>query len=317
MFHHRHLYVFNSLTAQASSSDDIMKGSREAGEQGRNKIFSLCPLSSLPLSFLLLLTMFFASPVQSAFEREPLSAEAMALGGAWVAGEAGFLSNRYNPALTVVESSQFGASYSRPFGIDGLNEGAVEYAHKLPYGGFAANWQRLANSHYKEETITASYARLLANRFKFGANLKLYIAIPEGFKHMLNWDADLGAIWRLSQIMAFGASVSDLLSGSHSERPSQALNLGLSFHPQSIFTMNLACQKRQSEADKIKLMIGVGFQALKNLKLRVGVRNSPWLASAGWEVRYGSVQLDYAWLTHSSLNDTHLVSLTVQLKGDK
>ena len=227
-------------------------------------------------TFLLLsLTLLSAAPSRAAFEDIGAGARAPGMGNAFTAIADDVYAIHYNPAgLALLTRPELGSSYSRLFiGLaddSKLNHSFLGYAHPLKEGTagvIGGAWQQFSlGSLYKEDTLTASYGRLLSPKVGIGSlygglNLKYlrrsFGSFPEetdsltgnglqvtpgaadpvlaGRKSVGVPDADLGLLYRLPEHYAIGLSLAHLLrpnvafNSRDSNRLPLAVRLGLSY----------------------------------------------------------------------------------------
>ena len=65
------------------------------------------------------------------------------------------------------------------------------------------------------------------------------------------------------------------------------------------------------------MRIGIDYEVIRYLNLRIGAMNEPSSFSAGIGINYSIFEIDYALFNHQDLGFTHQFGITLQFGGDK
>ena len=65
------------------------------------------------------------------------------------------------------------------------------------------------------------------------------------------------------------------------------------------------------------LRVGIDYEIIKYLNIRIGAMNEPSSFSAGIGINYSIFEIDYALFNHQDLGFTHQLGVTLQFGGDK
>ena len=260
------------------------------------------------IMFLTLIPNAFAS-----FERPMLTPRALAMGGAFIGLAEGSLAGHLNPASIASESASFSASYSRPFGINELTESILSYEQTLGYvGNSAFAWQQFKTTGYHEDTLSMVYNRKAWSNLNIGVKVEYLNLGIHGFGSTDALGFSSGILWQAKENLRLGAAFLRINRPKAPHSLPRTFAVGIALKPAK--NMTLTADMRKNSSQKIDTLAGCEININPTFVIRTGVHNHPWQVTFGWGVRYDWVRLDYAWLSHPSLDGTHLVSVSVIVK---
>ena len=128
----------------------------------------------------------------------------------------------------------------------------------------------------------------------------------------------LGGLVYLNNNLRIGFAIDNITNSTVGKSDNQIpmiLNLGLSYTLLSKLVINTAIEK---EIEKnASLHIGIDYEVIRYLNLRIGAMNEPSSFSAGIGINYSIFEIDYALFNHQDLGFTHQFGITLQFGGDK
>ena len=186
-----------------------------------------------------------------------------------------------------------------------------------------------------EHALFLSYARSKSTYFSYGGSVKI---VHKGFDDTSAWGIgfDLGAQFRLKNGLRFGANLQDATTTilawntGRKELIVPTLKIGVAL-PLSVDLLNGTLlpavdadirfegreQAAQISGGPASLDMHAGFEYLYKdaLALRAGTDTGNFSAGAG--IRLPKLEVDYAFMRHSELKNTHRVSLKLSLQENK
>lgn len=262
-------------------------------------LFSLCGI------------LFSSEIARSAFELQPLSTRALALGLSRFAPTPTCLFSQ--PALLTKTPRSFQADYFRLYDLAELSQGVV--AANLPRGDFAfglgvSSFGR--SDYYRENQVAFGVARRV-NNFSLGAGAKFWqVALPAPYSSPTGIAADLGLTYDLSTLGRFGSSLGNLslvASDDHLYPPVE-IALGFSSTIANQFFVTLSGQ--WDDETKTSLRFGQEYHVNSNLTLRFGFLTDPARFTLGLGVGKGKLHIDYGFLSHPVFSGSHSVGVGVE-----
>lgn len=237
------------------------------------------------------------------------------MGGAFIGLAEGALASHWNPASIASGETVVFAAYSQPYGIDELTENILGYEQKLGTWGYSSfAWQRFGLAHYREDILSIAYGLKARSNFIIGVKAEHLNLSINGFGSTSALSYNFGTLYNFADNLSFGATV---LRINHPKMPDilpriLACGVAIKGAPNLLITADM----RKSNAPKIDVLIGTEINISSHFALRAGIHNHPWQIATGWGVNYGWFSLDYAWLSHQSLDGTHQVGASFKLKID-
>ncbi|MFC1679028.1 PorV/PorQ family protein [Elusimicrobiota bacterium] len=315
--------------------------SRDGGGRSRTWIASL--------SLLLCVWPFATSngaPTSAAFLKIPTDARAMGLGNGHLALASGVGALGHNPAGAAVLNSKEAAFVYAPH-LGGTALGAMAYAHPTNIGSFGLNFltlrsgemdgrdasgARTAGFTAEDRAVGISYARgFVRNQDRADETVRLGVSLKHISSRIADYEAssyavDLGGQlpFRAGRVpMDFGLALRNLGPGMrYLERQDPLpLSAGVGLSAQLFGTLRLAGgMERYVHEERTDLSIGMEVAPTSGFMLRgnygmsrnaEGGGSTPNLAG-GFGVRFGSMQLDYAFMPMGDLGSTQRISLTLR-----
>jgi hypothetical protein len=252
--------------------------------------------------------------VDAAFERTPLVPQVLARGGAgvgWTEGNAAFL---WNPAAKPPFRAVSQAAYNRPFGVDNLDEGILSHSHRIAsHSALGVSWQRLQTDGYHEErqSVAVGHGNGV---WRGGVRVDMFGVKIDGFGSQSTPGVSVGGLWFIRDGLQLGAAF-DALNRPKIPGPlPRRIAVGVGVQARS--DLQLFLDARWIEDVALQILAGGELSLGRHFRLRVGMHNQPWEATGGWGVQVGAILVDYAWINHSSLGDTHQISVSWVFSGE-
>lgn len=261
------------------------------------------------LGFLIL---FHPEEVKSAFEDKEVGARALGMGGAFVAVSDDANAIWWNPAgLVQLKNREFTSLYTELFGLEELAYSSLSYGQRMKKSrALGIGWQGFGGDLYKEDTLTVSYSRLFFKRISLGLNLKYMALKIKSAGSAEVWGIDLGTLYKLNKKMKLGLLAYNLnspeIAGDSLPRKT---NIGLAFTP--FKKLILALDVKEEKGYDTQICLGEELKITPHFTLRAGAQVNPLRLTGGFGFKFKSLQLDYAYFSHSVLGATHQVSLTI------
>ncbi len=259
--------------------------------------------------FLLIL---FSWPARAAFDQFPPGARTGGLGLAFVALADDPTAVVENPAgLAFLARRQFSSFYSRPFGLKELETIFLSAGVPVRSVALGAGVHRFGFRRYHEEMVFFSLSRKFSGRFSVGITVfGGRLTIP-GY-----WDTQVvgingGDLFRLTSRLTFAGVIKNATHAAlaRGENLPQELSAGAAFKLGK--SAILSFQVTKATRFSFSFRTGVEWTFFKRVILRSGFLTQPARFSAGFGVRFGTFQLDYAYLTHAVLGGTHQFSISI------
>ncbi len=220
-----------------------------------------------------------------------------------------------NPAgLAQQNRREFSIYYSpSPFGINKLANGAAVYHEPTKYGSFAVAYTNYGFELYKENNFFVSYSnRVLQNLF-IGATLSYHNLSIKNYGSSNSYSLLVGFLAHVTENFRIGFAIDNVTRSSIGQEDNQIpmiFNFGISYTLLSKLFFTTAIEK---EIDKnASLRVGIDYQIIKYLNLRIGAMNEPSSFSAGIGINYSIFEIDYGMFNHQDLGFTHQIGITLQ-----
>lgn len=205
-----------------------------------------------------------------------------------------------------------------PFGIDKLANASAVYHEPTKFGSFAIGFTNYGFELYKENNFFVSYSKMIFNDFFFGATI--------GYRNISikNYGSDntitllIGGLTYLTNRLRIGFVIDNITRASFGNEDNQipiTFDFGISYNLISELSINAALQKEIDMNSSIR--IGIDYQIIKYLNIRIGAMNEPSSFSAGVGINYSIFEIDYALFNHQDLGFTHQIGVTLQFGTDK
>jgi len=203
-----------------------------------------------------------------------------------------------------------------PFGISKLANGSAVYHEPTKFGSFAIAYTNYGFELYKENNFFVSHSRELFNNFFFGITLNYRNISIKNYGSSSAFTLLVGGLTYLTNQLRIGFVIDNITRSTFGNEDNQipiTFGFGMSYDLIPELSINAALQKEIDMSNSIR--IGIDYQIIQHLNLRVGAMNEPSSLSAGFGINYSIFEIDYALFNHQDLGFTHQISVTLQF-GD-
>ncbi|MBU0473784.1 MAG: hypothetical protein KKF62_06430 [Bacteroidetes bacterium] len=225
-----------------------------------------------------------------------------------------------NPAgLSQQNWREFSIYYSpSPFGINKLANSSAVYHEPTNYGSFAIAYSNYGFELYKENNLFVSYSKIISKNFFLGTTLTYRNLSIKNYGSDNAITIIIGGLAYLTDNLRIGFAIDNITHSSFGKENNQIpmiFNFGFSYTLLSKLIFNAAIEK---DIDKnSSLRVGIDYEIIKYLNLRIGAMNEPSSFSAGLGINYSIFEIDYAVFNHQDLGFTHQIGITLQFGSDK
>jgi hypothetical protein len=205
-----------------------------------------------------------------------------------------------------------------PFGISKLANGSAVYHEPTKFGSFAIAYSNYGFNLYKETSIFVSYSKMIFNNFFFGITLNYKTLSIKNYGNDNTVKILLGGLIYLTNNFRIGFALDNITRSTFGNSENQIpiiFDIGISYNIINELSLNASLQKEIEMNSSIR--IGVDYQIIKYLNLRIGAMNEPSSFSAGIGINYSIFEIDYALFNHQDLGFTHQIGITLQFGKDK
>ncbi len=205
-----------------------------------------------------------------------------------------------------------------PFGINKLANGSAVYHEPTKFGSFAIGYTNYGFELYKENTFYVSYSKRILSNFFLGITLSYKNISIKNYGNDNTFSIKIGGLAYLTNQLRFGFAVDNITRASLGSEDNQipiTFDFGMSYNLISELSINATLQKEVEMNSSIR--IGIDYQIIKYLNLRIGAMNEPSSFSAGVGINYSIFEIDYALFNHQDLGFTHQIGVTLQFGTDK
>ncbi len=225
-----------------------------------------------------------------------------------------------NPAgLAQQNWREFSIYYSpSPFGLKQLSNNSAVYHEPTNYGSFAIAYSNYGFELYKENAFFVSYSTNISKNIFFGTTFAYRNLSIKNYGNDNTLTILLGGIAYLTPDLRIGFEIDNITHSSFGNSDNQipmVFDLGLSYSLLSKLVINTAIEKEID--NNTSLRVGIDYEIIKYLNLRIGAMNEPSSFSAGIGVNYSLFEIDYAVFNHQDLGFTHQFGITMQFGSDK
>ena len=266
---------------------------------------------SWKINYLRPLFLFLITCSNASFEDKPLAARPAAMGGAYAA-----LSNDSNAAFfNPAGLNMFSATTLSFSQVSLYNESDLKYSGlglsvpTLAAGSFGFNYASFGASYYKENEIIFTHSFMLAPGAYFGYNIRQQKLAISGAGSAAAMSLDAGAIGSISPALSIGIYSRGInrptLAGEDTYRE---LAGGVCYRPFRGMLASLDWTIPADRTDDI-MKLGVEMNVLPSFCVRFGAQPSLQRASFGFGLMLKYLDIDYAFVTHETLDNEHLFSV--------
>ncbi|MGB8657827.1 MAG: hypothetical protein WCE90_08610 [Candidatus Zixiibacteriota bacterium] len=255
-----------------------------------------------------------AIPAWSAFDNCGSSAKTLSLGNASTA-----LTDEPSVILTnpgglgFLRQKGFQTSLSRLFDVDELSEREIYLAFPLRRFSLGAGFYQFGKKAYYEESVFClALAYEIGDHFSLGTSLKhMRASFSSEYDGLSAASIDAGSDYRVNDRFQVGLAAHNLnrphlVKGSDDIPANFCLGIAVFPFSEATLSFDLTYDERYRE----QLHVGQEIMLVKNLPLRFGLQTSPARYALGIGLDVDKFTMDYAYLSHSVLGNTHKLSLS-------
>jgi hypothetical protein len=205
-----------------------------------------------------------------------------------------------------------------PFGISKLANGSAVYHEPTKLGSFAIAYTSYGFNLYKENSIFVSYSKMIFSNFFCGITLNYKNISIQNYGNDNTLTLLLGGLAYLTNNLRIGFTLDNITRSTFGGDDNQIpiiFDIGLSYNLIDELSINIALQKEIDMNSSIR--VGVDYQIIQYLNLRIGTMNEPSSFSAGIGINYSIFEIDYAIFNHPDLGFTHQFGITLQFGTGK
>jgi hypothetical protein len=198
-------------------------------------------------------------------------------------------------------------SYSRPYGLDGLDWGQLAGGVRHGTWAWGVGITSLGLDRYRESDVQVAAGLELPGDVRGGIAIHWMMVDrgPLGIDGVPSFD--LGVAWQrgILSVGAAGRRINLPRFDSGDELP-LVLLAGAALQP--VDELEVAADLRR-EGSEYKLGLGTEFRIVPVLAIRVGGAYEPLQYAAGVGIAVGPLRLDYSYRFHPQLKDTHSIGV--------
>lgn len=213
-----------------------------------------------------------------------------------------------NPAgLAQLNWREVGIYYSpAPFGLTELSNGYVAYHEPFKFGSLAVGGMTYGFDLYRESKVLLGYSYNYDNIFFAGLVLNYHNYSIKNYGSTGVFYLNLGGLVYIFDELRWGFLVTNINKATVADIDDQipmVLATGLSYGILDNFSLSFSLEKDIRYNPSVQL--GIDYDIIDYLSIRVGSSNEPSRFTAGLGINYSIFSLDYAFFTHPDLGLTH------------
>lgn len=253
------------------------------------------------------------------FEYDGLSARYLSLGGGGTAlcDEPSMMVS--NPgALGFFSKKSIELSWSQLYNMKELSAGDLYFI--FPLGNFFSTHSLTSGvgfnifgetDYYQESKVFFAFGYAIKNYLSLGASIKyMRVSFPYPYSDFSAVGFDAGVLFRIQDRVQLGSAVKNLnqpemIKGS--DNVSRIWNMGIAFFPFKDIILTTDYVKESGFDPQLKF--GQEIKISENFNLRFGINTEPVRYGVGTGFNWETVKIDYAFLSHPALGQTHKASL--------
>ncbi|HUL43033.1 MAG TPA: hypothetical protein VLY03_01610 [Bacteroidota bacterium] len=264
------------------------------------------------MRFILWLMVLIPARLVGGFEFTPMGARPAAMGGAYTASGEDAWVLFSNPA-GLAHNTSFNISLfssPAPYGLPELSTSGLAVAFHPGAGTIGAGVRRYGFSLYHELSGGISYARSI-DPVALGFTLTCYNVSIQNYGSASTLGIDAGLLVSLSEHVRWGMAFLNVnaatIGASHEPLP-RRFSAGFSYQPAG--RSSFFCDMVKDSGFDADLRAGFEYWIVDAFAIRAGMKNEPSEISGGVGVRWGSLEVDYTYVSHADLGGSHLASIT-------
>lgn len=168
------------------------------------------------------------------------------------------------------------------FGISEIGNYSLAAAIPLKMGSFGLLIDYYGTQAYNEQKVGLSYARKLLKNLSIGAQFNYQNTIIPVYGNQANFSFDLGLYSKILSKLSLGVHISNPIRAdkvSEIEELPTVFGMGLLYTPSENLALRLEIEKDLDYEANVKL--GIDYQLVDILSLRIGANSAPATASFG------------------------------------
>ena len=160
--------------------------------------------------------------------------------------------------------------------------------------------------------MNLAFAYKIKNRISFGSNLKyMRVSFSPQYIDLSAFSVDFGSVYKINSKLQLGLAGRNinqprLIENSNDIPSNYRLGVAVFPFPDVSLLLDLTYEDRYKE----QFHLGQEIKLLKNLALRFGIQTAPACYAFGIGLNWAKFALDYAYLNHSILGNTHKISFS-------
>lgn len=167
------------------------------------------------------------------------------------------------------------------------------------------------SDYYQESTIFFAFGYGIKNHLSLGVCIKyMRVYFPSPYSDFSALGFDSGVLVKIQDKVQIGGAVKNLNKPQvikDSDDVARVWNMGVAFFPFKHIVLTVDFAKESGFDHQFKL--GQEIMLSRNLFLRFGINSEPVRYGVGTGFNWEKIKIDYAFLSHSALGQTHKVSL--------
>lgn len=269
------------------------------------------------LTFLILLLSFSKS--FALFEYDGLSARYLSLGGGCTAlcDQPSMIAS--NPgALGFFSKKSIELSWSQLYNLKELTAG--DFYFVFPLGKFFSTNSLTSGvglnifgeaDYYQESKVSFAFGYAIKNYLSLGASIKyMRVSFPPPYSDFSILGFDAGVLFKIQDKVQMGGAVKNLNQPEIIKGSDDVLriwNMGIALFPFKDIILTTDFVKESGFDPQLKF--GQEITLSENLILRFGINTEPIRYGVGTGFNWEIIKIDYAFLSHPDLGQTHKASL--------
>lgn len=225
-----------------------------------------------------------------------------------------------NPSgLSQLNWREIGIYYSpAPFGLSELANGYFAYIEPFDFGSIAIGGMTYGFELYRESKISLGYSYNYDNKFFAGAVINYHSFSIQKYGSDGVFYFNLGGLAYITNVIRWGFAIDNINRATLANEDDQipmVFSTGFSYDIINTFTLDLALEKDIRFKPSFK--VGIDYDIIQYISLRIGIANEPSTFSAGVGINYSIFSLDYALIKHPDLGLTHQAGIILSFGRDE
>ncbi|TLX77743.1 hypothetical protein E9993_03610 [Labilibacter sediminis] len=244
------------------------------------------------LHLCILLLTCSTSHAQSLYYRSPSS---IGMGGTGIT-QTDVWSAILNPAGTThIKNSSFATGYLLPYFTQELSHKSIIATLPTKLGVISSSLNHFGYRLYHETQINFNYARSITPNFSFSFSLHIqnnHIANTGSGQQVYS---GIGILYNISENLSFGTTITNpektrIKIGEEKIEIPTFFITGLSWKPNSTFTINTELEKQSGLKSLVKL--GLNYNIHKQIWIKTGILGKPVNYTMGMGVKFNDLKID-------------------------